>query len=402
MLASLIETRVVQDPKWNQWAAGGDVLVGANSAAGMPVNDVSAMQLITVFGCVSFIANGISLLPVDVFRDTNGVQNEIQSPSWMEEPNQDLSGSELRNQFVVSLLLDGNFYCIPVRNAMGQVLEVWPLHPRDVRVYRWPGQRPVYWVYGQQLGPDEIMHIRGATLPGEIVGMSPITACRNVIGTGLALEEYSGRWFSQGSTPSGIIETDQASGAVDAGMVRDQFEQFHRGVRNSHGVAVLTGGATYKPITISNKDSQFLEAKNFSASQIASCMFQLEPEMVGASMTGRTSLTYKNLQDRWLDIKLRAFMPYTSRLEEMLTRLLPRPQKAKLDYEEYLRADVGERYTAYQTGLASGFLTIEEVRAEEDLPPLGSVETEPVEPDQIQPGLPVPPIATLPPQAAGV
>jgi HK97 family phage portal protein len=244
--------------------------------------------------------------------------------------------------------------------------------------------------------------VRGATLPGDIVGMSPVTYCRNVIGTGLALEEFSGRWFSQGSAPSGIIETQQASGDLDAGMLRDEFEKFHRGVAKSHGVAVLTGGATYKPITVSNKDSQFLEAKNFSASQIATCMFQLEPEMVGASMTGRTSLTYKNLQDRWLDVKLRALMPYTSRLEEMLTmKLLPRPQRACLNYEEYLRADIGERYTAYQVGIASGFLTVDEVRAEEDLPPLGSPETEPALPDALPSGEPIPTVAT-PPEGGGV
>ncbi len=134
-------------------------------AEGM-ITDHTAMQLITVFGSVSFIANGISLLPVDVYRDNpDGTQDELKSPSWMDQANPDLSGSEFRNQFVVSLLLDGNFYCIPVRNSQGLTLEVWPLHPRDVQVLRLPGQRPEYWVYGQRLQADQIVHVVLADVP---------------------------------------------------------------------------------------------------------------------------------------------------------------------------------------------------------------------------------------------
>ena len=47
--------------------------------------------------------------------------------------------------------------------------------------------------------------------------------------------------------------------------------------------------------------------------------------------------------------------------------MLPRGQNARFVLDDLLRADTLERFQAYQIGLAAGFLTVDEVRAAEDL-----------------------------------
>ena len=372
MLARLFETRAVRDPGWVAWGRGDNVSAATNSAAGMQVNEQSALQLLTVYGCVAFIADAISLLPVCVYRQTGEQRTEITPPTWLNEAHPDLPGPDMVNQIVASLLLAGNAYLIPVRNSTGQVLEVWPLHPSDVQVTRAQGQaRATYFAYGQQLPQNSLVHIRALTLPGQVVGLNPVAYARQTIGAGLAMEEFGGRWFGEGSSPSGIVETPTQLTQEQTGMLRENFEQFHRGVKKSHGVAVLSGGATYRPITIAPEDAQFLETRNMTAAQIAAAMFRLPPDFVGATLPGGSSLTYQNITDRWTEVSRRALLPWISRIEWAFSyRMLPRPQVAKFDMDEYTRPDLTARYGAYAVGKNAGFLTNEDIRSWEDLPPI--------------------------------
>jgi phage portal protein BeeE len=67
-----------------------------------------------------------------------------------------------------------------------------------------------------------------------------------------------------------------------------------------------------------------------------------------------------------------SFMPWTSRIEAALSRVLPRTHLARFDYSPMLRTTLQDRYSAYKTGLEGGWITIEEVRALENLGPLGA------------------------------
>lgn len=354
------------DPKWNLWGSGADIVnvPGANTPGGVNVTEQNATRLLAVYGCVSFIADTIATMPVQTWR----ADAQIANPLWIERPTPDLRTADLVGQVVTSLLLDGNFYGLPVRGAGGQVLEIWPVHPSAVRVTReTPSDPLVYWINGQRY-PFSVVHVRGAMLPGAVCGMSPITEARQTIGAGMALEEFGARFFGQGSSPSLIIEAPGTVTDEQAVALRDQFESFHRGLRKAHGVAVLTGGATARPMTISPDDAQFLESRNFTAAQIAAGLFRLPPEDVGATLPGSSSLTYANITDQWTSRFRRAFLPYVRRVEQMFTDLLPRPQYARLDEQEFLRADTKSRYDAYAVGIQNGFMTPAYVASAERLP----------------------------------
>lgn len=369
MLANLFDRRAISDPKWDLWGTGADIVnyPGANSVAGVTVSEATSTKLLAVYACVSFIADTIATMPVEVFR----ADTKIDGPAWITRPTPDLSMADFVGQAVTSLLLDGNFYALPVMNATGQVVEVWPLHPSQVTVRRDDPAKPVtYYVNGIRY-PYRMVHVRGAMLPGAVCGMSPVTECRQTIGAGLALEDFGARFFGQGSSPSLIIEAPGIVSDEQAIALREQFESFHRGLRKAHGVAVLTGGATARPMTISPDDAQFLESRNFTSAQIAAGLFRLPPEDVGATLPGSSSLTYANITDQWVSRFRRAFLPHVRRVETMLTDLLPRPQVATLNENEYLRADTKARYDAYAVGISSGFMSPDYAASAERLPSPG-------------------------------
>jgi phage portal protein BeeE len=62
--------------------------------------------------------------------------------------------------------------------------------------------------------------------------------------------------------------------------------------------------------------------------------------------------------------------PWLSRVERAVGRLLPRNQCARFDAKGFVRATLKERYEAHAVALASGFLTVNEVRELEGRAPL--------------------------------
>jgi phage portal protein BeeE len=63
-------------------------------------------------------------------------------------------------------------------------------------------------------------------------------------------------------------------------------------------------------------------------------------------------------------------MTHIVRLESSLTQLLPRPQFVKINPAGLMRADLSSRYAAYAVGRTNGWLSVNDIRSLEDLPPV--------------------------------
>lgn len=374
MLGNLFSERIARDPAWDAWGRGDDVVSG-NTSAGVSVSQGAAQSLVTVYTCVTFIAEAIAALPVDIYRDVAGQRVEVAKPRWLDRPNRERSWQEFAHEFVSSLLIDGNAYVLPIVNGSGRTAEAYVLNPGAVSIVRnQQNGSPEYSVNGKAVPAGAVYHARSYPVPGELKGLSPIDACRETIGTGLALERYAGRFFGGSSTPSGVIQAPGNLSADQAELIKSRWESFHRGVSRAHGIAVLSGGAEYRPITIAPEAAQFLQSRNFTAAQIAA-LFKMPPELVGASLMGSSGITYANITDRWNEL-IRRWLPWIEQLRRMVSSMLPGPGEtgwvAEIDTDAYARADIATRYGAYATGISSGFLSPDEARAEEDLPPLST------------------------------
>jgi HK97 family phage portal protein len=370
-LESLFERRAVRDPAWNAWASGGEGPGGGNTNAGELVTTGSALQLLAVYSAVSFIADTIGQLPIDQYRKVGGERREVfPRAAWLDQPNPDLDGQDFITQFIASLLINGNSYTAVLRNRNGEVAELYPLHPDDVRIEREdPGRPLAYYLSGQRYS-GEIMHRKAFSLPGQVIGANPIGFAREAIGAGLAQQKFGARFYSNGTVPGIVIETPQGPEVVDAERLKEGVEKFHRGSAAAHRALVLTGGASAKTLAISPADAQFLEGRNFTAAEIATGVYRIPPDVLGYALQGSKDITYQNLESRWTELRRRCFGTWITKYERAMFSLLPRPQYVRLNDDAYMRADMRTRYDSYKVGLEAGFLTVDEVRALEDLAPL--------------------------------
>lgn len=389
-LAQLLrpQTRAIRDPAWAAWGKGDDVSFGSLSEAGVPVSRESALQLLAVYGCQSLIADNISMMPRDVYRKTGGRKVEVDAPLWLaQQANPENTPRELVLQIILSLLGDGNAFLPVIRDQNKNVREVWCLDPGRVQVRRNLQTRDrIYEVDGIPY-KGELVHLTWFLMPGALRALNPIQVARQAIGLGQAAQQYGGKFFSNGSRPAIVISHPGDPSDDDMKAMAGSFRRAHTG-HNALMPAIVTGGASITPITITPEEAQFLETRQYSAAEIAAQLYKVDPVRLGIIRSGST-LTYQNEEQKGISLVRDTLLPWMQRVEECFTYLLPRPQYQKFNADVFLRADLKSRYDAYAVGIASEFLTPNEARELEDLDPLPGGDTVVTPPAPVQQQLPL-------------
>lgn len=322
-----------------------------------------------MFASTNLIADMIAHLPVATYRGSGPSRVKITTPDHVEQPDSQVSGTGWRRQAIISLLLRGN--------AWGIVLDRHPetlrpstvriVHPDDVTVER-RGKLddPTYRVFGTVMSPAEIWQISAYHVPGIPVGISPISYMAQALGLGAAAEKFGARWFNDGAHPSGLLVYDGPLTKPQADIAKQRFVE---GLDGGREPATLGDGWTFTPISVPADESQFLETIQANAATVAT-MFGLRPEDIGVK--SGDSMTYANVEQRQIARLVYPINQWTIRLEEALSELVPRGQYVKLSVDSLLRADLKTRYEAHGLALRSGFRSVNEVRALEDLPPIAN------------------------------
>lgn len=345
-------------------AGGSGAQTWALGPLGGTVDTDAAMRHTAVWACVRLLADTVSTLPVDVYR--RGEAEPLATPPLLVEPAAGTPRTDWLYAAMASLLLRGNAYGLVTARSGATLLpsQVELVHPDLVSVFVDPETQAVtYRIGGQAYGRTDVLHVRAYAMPGVLLGLSPVEYARQAIGLGLAAEKFGAQYFGDGAMPQGVLEAEGNISSEMAHALSARWESAHGGARK---VAVLSG-AKFVPITVKPEESQFIETQRLNVASIAR-VFGVPPEMIGAE--AGNSLTYANVEGRALDLLKYAVNPWLVRLENALGTLLPRNQYVKFNADGLLRTDTKTRYEAHKIGLDAGFLTVNEVRALEDLPPL--------------------------------
>ena len=394
------EARTISDQTFAKAFASGEDWNSPGDVAGVKVNRNSALGLSTVWACVSLIADSIATLPVEAYTVNEfGVRASVKpQPRWIERPNPEQTKVDFIFSVIASLLLDGIAPLYTVRDKRGDVVEVWPLDPQWTQLRR--EQQPngswkiVYYfmvAQGQQspvgpfrvpMGPD-MFHINAfvnsVCWPR---GVPPLEVARTMFGGAIAGQEMGARFFGQGMNAGGVIENPGDMTIEQAREMKEDFGRANSGLKKMHLPPVLTGGATFKQIMISPEQAQFLEQRNFSVEDI--CRFYRVPPHMVSHMVRSTSwgsgIEYQGMT--FVNYTLR---PWIERLEAAWSdwMLLFQPeQKFGLDVSGLLRGDALSRATRAASGRQWGWLSADDVRADEGLAALpdgnGSIYLQPV------------------------
>lgn len=340
--------------------------------SGELVTGDGALRLSAVWACVRLLADTISSLPVHTYRG----DEQVDTPALLREPSAGVPVHDFLDAVMRSLLLRGNAYgLITARSGPGLLpSQVELVSPDRVGVTLHPEtQRVQYRIGGQEIDPADVWHVRAYSSPGAHLGLSPVAFAAETIGVNLAAQSFGAEYFRGGPVPIGTLNVDVQSGwdknADEA--IAEVWRNWMREGRRRGTVPVLKG-VRYEPVDINPEESMFIESQRFGVQQIAR-VFGVPVEMVSGESGG--SLTYANVEQRAIDFVRYSLTPWLVRLDYALAALLPSTLSVKLNADSLLRADTKSRYEAHEIALRAGFMTVDEVRELEDLPPMPKTST---------------------------
>ena len=341
------------------------------STTGQNVNQASSMTYSAVWAAVRAISEGVASLPLQVFRrGHDGSRSKANDhPLYRilhDQPNPEMSALTFRETLMGHALVWGNGYAEIVRDKnSGRVQQLWPLDPSQVEPVR-DENGELFYKYGSVIFlPAEILHIKGLSFDG-VKGYSVIAQAKNSIGLGMAVEEFGSTFFGQGGKPAGVISVPGKLNSEAIQNMRKSWEDMHATVKNAHRVAILQNGVTYQTIGTPPDDAQWIASRQFQLQEVAR-WFKIPASKIGAGAGTYSSLEQDNLA--FLQETLR---PWLIRWEQEINfKLISSLDQlyAEHNQDALLRGDTAGRSAFYASALSWGWLSRNDVRALENLPP---------------------------------
>lgn len=340
----------------------------APSREAFTVSESAALSLVPVSRAIAVLETAIMQIPVQVERN----EEYIQEPAWLETPDieNNVSQAEWLGTTVVHLATFGNAFWKVTRNARG-IVNVRNVHPSLVSISSDANGQLIYAINGSNYTKNEVVHIKlwSKISTYDYLGEGPLQRHQSVIRSAIDLHNYADNWFRTAAVPTGTLTTTEFLSEDIAKANKDAFVKSQQ----ERSVAVLSSGLKYDSIALSPEDAQFLENQKYITRQIAN-MFGVPTLYMGMGIEGQ-GMTYVNGNEDRAKLYDDALQQYIVRIEQAITDLLPRGQYAEFNLTEFLRPNQLARYQAYAIGLDKQFLTVDEVRAFESLPMLGSTPT---------------------------
>jgi|694.fasta_scaffold19823_3 HK97 family phage portal protein len=334
-----------------------------SATSGVTTND--ALSLASVYRSVSIIATAMKQLGIHVYRDDAEV---TPTPLVIRQPDIKVTREVWMEQTVNSMALAGNAYWLIGRNGRGETVNLEVLNPFDVMIQTDDYGNALYYVYRgvTQYALSDIQHLSMMRVPGNVYGLGPIQAAQKELLNARDTRDYASVWFTDSGIPNGVLKSDQMLSPDQAAAAKDAWN-LTAGAKN--GVAVLGNGLNYQPMYLNPRDSMFIESQAWNVQQVAR-LFGVPANMLLASVDGN-SMTYTNMEQEQMAFVRYTLSQYIVEIESALSHLTTRGTMVKINVDSLLRSDTLTRYQAHKLAIESGWMTIDEVRAIEDMPTVG-------------------------------
>lgn len=354
-------------------------LFGGRSMSGVSVNRETALTCAAVWRAVALLSRDVSKLPLLVYRrlPEGGKERDTRHPAWpllKRKTNDEDTAQVFRQAMMCHALIYGNAYAQIVRGGDGSPQAIWPLETINTE--------PIYAASGRLLYrtliagawkimlPENVLHVRG--IGGPAMGWSMISRARELLGGYLAAAGYGSVFFANNAQPHVLITHPNQLSEPAQKRFLTGWNAMHAGVNNAHKTAILEEGMQATVLQITARDAQMQEFLQFAIRQVAN-FFCVPPHKVG-DVTTRTFASLEQENQSYLDESLDPWLVTWE--AECDDKLLTEDQKAAESHNcEFLRqalvrANLSERYTAYNTALQGGWLSRDEIRARENLNPI--------------------------------
>jgi HK97 family phage portal protein len=337
---------------------------GTESASGEKVNEKTAMTFSAVWRATAIISGIISSLPFKIYRKTKtGREEATDHPYWdliTNIPSKYYTKPVFFQRAINHYLNWGNFFA-RITAGMNANLEL--IHPSLIKDVNVNTRGNLVYTFGEDIGEvrqDKIIHIPNQ---GDgILGKGIINQAKDDIGLEFARRKYGSRYFKNGGTANSILTTDQ----VLKPPQREEIAEWLRKQKLAGSDLVIDSGFKYTAMSMPPEAAQFLQTGEFSVETIARWYGVPKSKLASSK-----DPTHTNIENMSIEFLQDTITPILSKIEyEYTNKLLTDEYYCEFDLNAYLRADAKTKAEMYRTGIMNGYMTINEVRAKENLNPI--------------------------------
>ncbi len=317
-----------------------------------------------VYRSVRLVAEATASLPLTaVAGEGRGLLALLARPNLRE------SGTAFLETIYADLLLTGSAYVQAV-TAEGRVVGLQSLRPDRMRRVPGPDGWPAAYVYtvagraqrfDQGEGPvPPILALALFHPSDDHGGLPPIEAAASALDIHNAAAAWNKALLDNAARPSGALVFAGASlSEAQFDRLKGELETNYQGAGNAGRPLLLEGGLDWKPLALSPRDMDFVEAKNAAARDIA-LAFGVPPLILG--LPGDS--THANYAEANRALYRQTLIPLARRTGQALAHWLE-PVFGMVEIEpdlDRIEALASERESLWRRVQAADFLTASEKR----------------------------------------
>jgi len=352
---------------------------GRASKSGQTINLENTLRVGTALACMREIAQGCAQVPFKLFLGDEKAEGHPLYDLLAMQPN-DWSTSF---EFIETLLMHaslGNGYVF--KNVVrGRIAELIILNPGRVQKEQKPDYSVIYKVTApsgaeQEFPAEAIWHVRGPSWDG-VTGMDIMSLAREALGLSIATEGSHAKLHEKGVRPSGVYSVEGSLSEPQYKALKRWIEMEFGGAENAGTPMILDRAAKWISTAMSGVDSQHLETRKHQIEEVCRffgvfpmIVFHSDKTSTFASSESFFEANNKLTLSRWYRrVEMSATVNLLTRRERQSGLFF------KFVANGLLRGSAKDRAEYYARALGSGghpgWMTPDEVRALEELNPMG-------------------------------
>lgn len=360
------------------WPYGSDPpseLVGGTSAAGYGSLERS-LGVPALLGIILRLSQGAGMVPAKVYRGA-GESREPALDSYQYDLIHNRPSAE-STPFtfaadVAGAISTSGYVCLEKVKSRGKVVELIVRDSRKVRPKRSGGR--LVFEDSEGTGPTvtrdtrEIIYVRGLALAGSVVGLSPITAARLGILNGLKRQMFEHRYLTNSAQAGVVLQAPERMDKPTADSWLEVWEEA-AGEENQFNTRMIGGGITAAPMPINMSDAQFVEANRMTGEQLGG-IYGMPKAFLNISDNSPTPEDWRFFVTFGLGWILTTIAQALTADRDLFPLEVNPEKRMFVEHvaDALLKPDIRTRYEAYRAARQAGWLTSNEIRAIENLPP---------------------------------
>lgn len=333
-----------------------------------------------VYACVNAISEEVGTLELKLMRITADGKQEVTKHialDLLNNVNPFMSSSDLLLSTQAYLDLAGDaFWYLPPGSVTRKPAEIWVLDPTRMSVIKNSQTFIGGYSYKNEAGQEiplpvnQVIQFKRFNPLNRYRGIGTVQAAAMAIDIDTFSAQWNKTFFANSAVPSAVLETEGTLTEEQFNRIKASWDVSHVGAENAHKLAILQGGLKFKSMNLSQKDMDFLEQRRFTRDEILG-IFRVPKTVLGIT----EDVNRANAEASEFVFAKRVVKPrmqfIVDRLNEFYIPLFGEdPIKLFFEFVDPVPENVELDLRRFETGLRSGFLTINEVRAEEGLPPV--------------------------------